>query len=93
MATRSARQHEGSVCEPLAERIADLELRIKLVEGRLRQLASAQRSEGSPVEPARKGRPRARCPGCHLEIPVGRRGDNCIWCGFYFSAVEEKASK
>jgi len=32
-------------------------------------------------------RPRPRCPGCTLELPPGRKREDCVWCGFRFDAV------
>ncbi|RKG67751.1 hypothetical protein D7V88_40955, partial [Corallococcus terminator] len=36
------------------------------------------------------GRARPRCPGCTLELPRGRRGESCVWCGFVFAAVARR---
>jgi len=43
--------------------------------------------------PAPKSKPRPRCPGCLLELPPGRRGDSCVWCGFVFEAVKRRIAK
>lgn len=78
----------------LLERIADLELRMKLLEARVRRDAAESRSRGRievgrPVaRVVRTPRPRPRCPGCTLELPKGRRGVQCVWCGFRFDAAE-----
>ena len=80
----------------LVARIEDLELRMKLLEARVRNaLPSARRV--SPAEAraiksreARRSRQRARCPGCTLELPPGKKGDSCVWCGFQFDAVGGK---
>src|SRR5712692_8679498 len=84
----------------LAGRIAELELRLKLLEARVRGLAAEERRKASEVASGRgKGskpertRERPRCPGCLLELPQGRRGDSCVWCGFRFEAVKARASR
>jgi len=74
--------------ERLAARITDLEDRLMLLEARVRR--SAAEAEGRRThKPVRVTRPRPRCPGCLLELPKGRRGETCVWCGFVFSAVED----
>lgn len=80
----------------LEARVAELEQRIKLLEAKVRLLnaeARAQAIDHKKKVPAPKGRARPRCPGCLLELPPGRRGESCVWCGFYFSAVKGKAWK
>ncbi len=70
----------------LSARIADLEQRLMLLEARMRRTAAAAESpRGHRPVPA--PRPRPRCPGCLLELPKGRRGETCVWCGFVFDAV------
>jgi hypothetical protein len=95
-----ARRHREAVRipgvpDPLAERVAELELRIRMLEARLRELAS-NAVPGAPGKPLR-GRPdqkaRPRCPGCLLELPKGRRSGSCVWCGFVFEAVGDRAVK
>lgn len=77
----------------LLARIEDLELRMKLLEARVRGLNADQRRKSAATETAqaskqaRRSRPRLRCPGCLLELPKGRRGETCVWCGFRFDAV------
>jgi hypothetical protein len=75
----------------LRARIEDLELRMKLLEARVRagfaQARAPQREAAARSRAARRSRPRPRCAGCLLELPVGRRGDSCVWCGFRFEAV------
>ncbi|MBK7858548.1 MAG: hypothetical protein IPJ65_07980 [Archangiaceae bacterium] len=75
----------------LKVRIEELELRVKLLEARvragLRQARVAQRETAARSRLARRARPRARCPGCLLELPAGRQADACVWCGFRFEAV------
>lgn len=80
----------------LRARIEDLELRVKLLEARVRA-AAANARRPSPAElraiksrEARRSRQRPRCPGCTLELPPGRRGLSCVWCGFQFDAVGGK---
>lgn len=96
----SSRQLE---CEQrLAARIAELELRLKLLEARVRSLAAeenrrksseGQEAGGKQARPAAAVRERPRCPGCLLELPPGRRRDSCVWCGFRFEAVKARASR
>ncbi len=86
----------------LAGRIADLELRLKLLEARVRTLAADEGrrkgAEGSGTREQTSKHPervrqRRRCPGCLLELPRGRRGDSCVWCGFRFEALKARASR
>ncbi|HME92568.1 MAG TPA: hypothetical protein VKE49_14150 [Myxococcaceae bacterium] len=87
--------------ERLAARIAELELRLKLLEARVRTLAADEsrrkasegQEAGGKQKPAAPARERPRCPGCLLELPPGRRRDSCVWCGFRFEAVKARASK
>ncbi|MCU0697955.1 MAG: hypothetical protein MUC96_15645 [Myxococcaceae bacterium] len=78
----------------LLDRIADLELRMKHLEARVRREAAELRSRGrlDELRPTarvvRPERPRPRCPGCTLELPKGPRGVECVWCGFRFDAWE-----
>jgi len=74
----------------LMARIADLEVRLQLLEARVRREAAESRQAIPPdAAHSRKAeaRKRPRCPGCLLELPKGRRGDACVWCGFQFDAV------
>jgi len=95
----SSRQLECE--ERLAARIAELELRLKLLEARVRTLAADEsRRKGGEAQdaskshkPAAAARERPRCPGCLLELPRGRRRDSCVWCGFRFEAVKARASR
>jgi hypothetical protein len=80
----------------LMARLEDLELRMKLLEARVRNAAQSARRP-SPAEvraiksrDARRSRQRQRCPGCTLELPAGRKGESCVWCGFQFDAVSGK---
>ena len=80
----------------LEARIEDLELRVKLLEARVRS-TTLQARRPTPAElraiksrEARRSRMRPRCPGCTLELPPGRKGTSCVWCGFQFDAVSGK---
>lgn len=64
-------------------RVADLEARVRQLERRLGSLTPKPKV----AKKERKGKPAPRCPGCLLELPPGRRGDSCVWCGFRFDAV------
>lgn len=70
-------------------RVSDLEARVRFLERRLKAAKAAAKSEAQKKALAArpKGRPRPRCPGCTLELPPGRRGVSCVWCGFRFDAV------
>ena len=83
--------------EKLSARIADLELRIRLLEARFRASA-AEEARRRALESGKAAkvvppRPRPRCPGCLLESPPGRRGDSCVWCGFRFEAVKARVGR
>lgn len=80
----------------LLARVEDLELRVKLLEARVRSAALYARRP-TPAEvraiksrQGRRRRQRPRCPGCTLELPPGRKGQSCVWCGFQFDAVGGK---
>lgn len=100
MRSPARRQHPESAEEVHARlfaRIAALEDRVRLLEARLRMSArapgpaarQASRRADEPVRAA-PARARPRCPGCTLELPPGRRGESCVWCGFVFSAVSRR---
>ncbi|AGC45525.1 hypothetical protein MYSTI_04227 [Myxococcus stipitatus DSM 14675] len=82
----------------LSSRVAALEDRVRRLEARLRAASprpvapAARGASGRAAEPvapvSRRARP--RCPGCTLELPPGRRGESCVWCGFVFSAVKRR---
>ncbi len=75
----------------LLVRIDDLELRVKMLEARVRAVGqSTRRAEPEKKRGAvlRRARPRPRCPGCTLELPVGRRGESCVWWGYWLVACE-----
>lgn len=80
-------------------RLDDLELRVKLMEARLRHFEPAARRadaprevKGRPAKP-RRARARPRCPGCTLELPLGSRGETCVWCGFHFDALPKTSGE
>jgi len=75
--------------EPLSARVGEVEVRVKLLEARVRDVAARVPEK----KPAPRTRARPRCPGCQLELPPGRRGENCVWCGFVFDAVKGRAAK
>ncbi len=79
--------HEEDDRAKLLQRLEDLELRVKLLEARVRStLKAGSRETGVPADDE-SARPRPRCPGCTLELPKGKRGDSCVWCGFQFDAL------
>jgi hypothetical protein len=90
MAARRSQTLSGDEKRVLLDRVADLELRMKLLEARVRREAAEVRSRGrlDTLGPVRPVRPRPRCPGCTLELPKGPRGVECVWCGFRFDAWE-----
>ena len=93
MAGRRNRKQAATAeeADQLRARIAELEDRLRLLEAHVRRLTSqtsalAQVSR-RPLPKVPAARPRPRCPGCRLELPKGRRGEACVWCGFVFDAV------
>lgn len=75
-------------------RIAELEDRVRILEARVRSFSVQSRKDAASTKVApraARARPRPRCPGCTLELPKGRRGDSCVWCGFVFSAIGGRA--
>jgi len=85
----SSRKTRADVDEATQARLEDLEVRVKQLEARLRAtLAQARRDSGRGRKTVARPEPRRpRCPGCTLELPAGRRGESCVWCGFRFDAV------
>lgn len=83
------RKTRAEVDDATQARLEDLEVRVKQLEARLRAtLAQARRGAARGSRPAGRPEPRRpRCPGCTLELPAGRRGESCVWCGFRFDAV------
>lgn len=82
----------------LSARIEALEDRVRRLEVHVRRAASSAsgqvRTKGSkPARQVRSARPLPRCPGCTLELPRGRKGETCVWCGFHFAAVRRRAGK
>jgi hypothetical protein len=93
---KSKSSSAGDEKSQILARLEDLELRMKLLEARVRNSAQSARRV-SPAEAraiksreARRSRQRARCPGCTLELPPGKKGESCVWCGFQFDAVGGK---
>jgi hypothetical protein len=76
---------EADARERLSTRIAELEQRLRRLEARVR--VAPQKVSPSPDRPVKRARPQARCPGCLLELPRGRHGEACVWCGFVFEAA------
>ena len=95
MAPRRRKNRDDEEREAANERrFVALEDRVRILETRVRELARAKAESGAPTPGQRvaaRTRPRPRCPGCTLELPKGRRGDSCVWCGFVFSAVGRRA--
>lgn len=78
----------------LAGRIAELEDRIRALELRVARVSRSSERLATEKTALRPPTPSAsRCPGCLLELPRGRRGAACVWCGFVFSAVRRRASR
>jgi len=78
----------------LAGRIAELEDRIRALELRVARVSRSAERLAPEKAALRPPAPSAsRCPGCLLELPKGRRGLACVWCGFVFSAVRRRASR
>ncbi|MGQ0508469.1 MAG: hypothetical protein ACT4TC_24490 [Myxococcaceae bacterium] len=87
-----ARRPHPPTQQRLEGQVTDLELRVRLLEARLRRVTAE--SKPVPVSPddeklppakakPRKHRERPRCMGCLLELPAGRSKDEvCVWCGF-----------
>lgn len=72
----------------LVARVEALEDRVRRLEALIRGSTAAFRSR--PPARSTRGASRAerpRCPGCTLELPRGRRGEQCVWCGFHFAAA------
>lgn len=78
----------------LAGRIAELEDRIRALELRMARVSrSGERFAAEKVALRPPAPSASRCPGCLLELPRGRRGASCVWCGFVFSAARRRASR
>ncbi len=75
--------------QALNGRVDDLDRRVTQLEARLRVALPLVRAEQAKAgaKAQRPARARPRCPGCTLELPKGRRGEACVWCGFRFDAV------
>ncbi len=78
--------------EALEDRVRQLEVRVRgaAVVGRVRVSAPVPRKTAAPRA---SSRPQPRCPGCTLELPPGRKGSACVWCGFQFDAVQSRKRK
>jgi hypothetical protein len=86
---RRTRRDEEREAE-IDRRFEALEDRLRILEARVREIARGNAEAAAQIAGQRvaaRTRPRPRCPGCTLELPKGRRGDSCVWCGFVFSAV------
>src|SRR5688572_4051930 len=88
---RMASRKKNDETAGLKARIEELELRVKLLEARVRaglgQARAPQREAARLSRALRRHRPSPRCPGCLLELPPGRRTGTCVWCGFRFEVV------
>jgi hypothetical protein len=77
--------------DQLLAQVSQLELRVKLLESRVRaSVAQARRPQAEQSRLSRQARRRRstpRCPGCLLELPAGPRLKSCVWCGFRFEVV------
>jgi outer membrane murein-binding lipoprotein Lpp len=80
--------------DPAATRIQDLELRVRILEAKVRELRAELKvasvkgeARTAAARTVSAARPRPRCPGCTLELPPGRKREDCVWCGFRFDAV------
>lgn len=80
--------------DPAQARIQDLELRVRILEAKVRELRAALKvtevkgaARTAPAKLPNATRRRPRCPGCTLELPPGRKREDCVWCGFRFDAV------
>ena len=79
--------------DPAQARIQDLELRVRILEAKVRDLRAAlkvadvkgEARTAAAQSPVARRRP--RCPGCTLELPPGKKREDCVWCGFRFDAV------
>jgi hypothetical protein len=79
---------EPDLAVRLSGRIAELEDRIRALELRVARVSKSSERLSPEKTSLRPPLPSAsRCPGCLLELPRGRRGTSCVWCGFVFSAV------
>ena len=93
MAGRPSRRQAPTAeeADQLRSRIAELEDRLRLLEAHVRRLtaqtSALAQTARRPLPKVPAARPRPRCPGCRLELPKGRRGEACVWCGFVFDAV------
>lgn len=61
--------------------LEELEVRVRLLERRLKPVQALPKAQKARVKPAR------RCAGCLQDLPKGKRGPTCVWCGFRFDVV------
>jgi outer membrane murein-binding lipoprotein Lpp len=80
--------------DPESTRVQDLELRVRILEAKVRELRAELKiasvkgeSRTAAARTVAATRSRPRCPGCTLELPPGRKREDCVWCGFRFDAV------
>jgi hypothetical protein len=77
--------------DQLLAQVAELELRVKLLESRVRASVSQARrpaaEQARQSRQARRRREKPRCPGCLLELPAGPKAKICVWCGFRFEVA------
>lgn len=86
---------------PLDARLDEMELRIRMLEARLRETttelekarAAATPKKGKGAATKKAGPPKARCGGCMLELPKGHRDEHCVWCGFFLPAVKTRLAR
>ncbi|HZH03673.1 MAG TPA: hypothetical protein VEY30_07815, partial [Myxococcaceae bacterium] len=77
---RTSRPDSDDAEAKLFGRLLELEERVVALEARLHGDAEiAAGVDGSASRNARRTKPGARCPGCLLELPKGRRGPSCVW--------------
>jgi hypothetical protein len=91
MPRRRTKQHRQPIDGALNGRVEDLDRRVTQLEARLRVALPLVRAEQARAEAKAGKRPpraRPRCPGCTLELPKGKKGEACVWCGFRFDAVK-----
>jgi hypothetical protein len=85
---------DADVAVRFAGRIADLEDRIRALELRVARVSKSSERLSAEKTALRPPIPSAsRCPGCLLELPRGRRGSSCVWCGFVFAAARRRAAR
>ena len=86
MPARRTRGNDVALEGRLVARLKELEDRVRLLEARFRTAVAEARRPLGRRTPAKGGKRKPRCPGCTLELPSGRKGEACVWCGFRFDA-------